>query len=85
MKFTFDYEETLVRRVVIDGRNVAEALAKLHQMIDDAVLVLNADDFMEGKISMPLNKHDNFMLRLEHEGQEINNDSDDYDLVVDWW
>lgn len=85
MKFTFDYEETLTRRVVIDGHNVAEALAKVHQMIDDETLVLNASDFATGRIRMPLNKNDNFMLRLEREGEEVDEYGEDYSLVIDWW
>lgn len=85
MKFTFDYEETLTRRVVIDARDVAEALTKVHRMIDDEELVLDANDFATGRIRMPLNKNDNFMLRLEREGEEVDEYGEDYSLVIDWW
>lgn len=85
MKFTFDYEETLTRRVVIDARDVAEALTKVHRMIDDEELVLDANDFATGRIRMPLNKNDNFMLRLEREGVEVDECGEDYDLTIDWW
>lgn len=86
MKFTFDYEETLSRRVTIDAKNFQDAMNQLYEMIDNCDLVLSADDFSSGKISIPLGKNLNFVPRLEYLGEEMEDtDSEDYDMVLDWW
>lgn len=82
MKFTFDYEEVLTRRVVIEADSVAEAIKEVERRIEDEEIVLGAEDFAGGKISMPLDV--NFLPTLEKCG-EILKDKQDLDLVVDYW
>lgn len=82
MKFTFDYEETLTRRVTIDAENLSDAIKELERRIDQEEIVLNAEDFAGGKISMPLTE--NFLPTLENCGESVQ-DKEDLDIVIDYW
>ena len=82
MKFTFDYEETLTRRVVIDAENLAEAITEIERRIDDEEIVLGAEDFVGGEIRMPLNE--NFLPQLQHYGESVK-DIQGLDIVIDYW
>jgi len=81
MKFTFDYEETLTRRVRINADSIEQAITELKRRIDDEEIVLNAEDFAGGKISIPLG--DNW-LELDKDGTPIK-ELDYYDLIIDYW
>ena len=80
MKFVFDYEETLCRRVTIDCDSMEEAIAEIKRRIDDQEIVLDSEDFVGGEISMPLDC--NFFPRLREMGQTVK-DKADLDIVVD--
>ena len=82
MKFVFDYEETLCRRVEIDCNSMEEAITELKRRIDDQEIVLGAEDFVDGEISMPLDC--NFFPRLREMGQTVK-DNADLDIVIDFW
>lgn len=82
MKFTFDYEETLLRRVVIDAETMADAIQEIERRIDAEEIVLGAEDFVGGKLRMPL--EENFLPQLHDCGESVKN-KDDLDIVVDFW
>ena len=48
MKFVFDYEETLTRRVVIDANCLSDALHEIERRIEDEEIVLGSEDFVGG-------------------------------------
>ena len=82
MKFTFDYEETLTRRVIIDAENLAEAINEIERRINDEEIVLGAEDFAGGEIRMPLNE--NFLPQLQHYGESVK-DIQGLDILIDYW
>ena len=82
MKFTFDYEETLTRRIVIDENSLAAAITRIERMIEDEEIVLGAEDFAGGEIRMPL--EENFLPQLQLCGEAVEN-KNDLDIVVDFW
>ena len=82
MKFTFDYEETLTRRVVIEAGCLNEAIAELQRRINDEEIVLGAEDFAGGTIKMPLEC--NHLPRVELFGEPVEN-KDGLDIVIDYW
>ena len=83
MTFTFDYEETLIRRISIDANSLLDAIAELRRRLDDEEIVLDSEDFAGGKISMPMEK--NFLPQLERLGASVDFDVKDVDLVIDYW
>jgi len=84
MKFTFDYEETLIRRVNVDADNLGDAIAAIRKMIDDETLVLDAEDFCGGKISLPLDANSPYYVRVERCGETVE-DASDLDIVIEEW
>ena len=82
MKFTFDYEETLTRRVVIEAGRLSEAIDEIERRINDEEIVLCAEDFAGGTIKMPL--EENHLPRLEFFGESMEN-KDGLDIVIDYW
>lgn len=80
MKFVFDYEETLLRRVTIDADSLADAIKELEHQIDNEIIVLNSEDFVGGKIRMPL--AENFLPQLQLCGESIK-DKANLDIVID--
>jgi hypothetical protein len=82
MKFVFDYEETLTRRVVIDADCLSDALHEIERRIEDEEIVLGAEDFAGGEIRMPL--EENFLPQLRLCGEDVKN-KNDMDIVVDFW
>lgn len=82
MKFTFDYEETLTRRVAIDADNFLEAIKELYRRIDDEEIVLGAEDFASGTVKMPLEC--NYLPQIERFGECVEN-KDGLDIVIDFW
>ena len=82
MKFTFDYEEILQRRVVIEADCLSDAIKEIESRIENEQIVLCAEDFAGGKISMPL--AENTLPNLELYGETVKN-KNDLDLVIDYW
>lgn len=82
MKFTFDYKETLERRVTIEADNLAEAILEVERRIDDEEIVLSAEDFAGGQLSMPLET--TCFPRLECYGEVVKG-REGLDLVIDFW
>ena len=82
MKFTFDYEETLTRRIVIDADCLSDALHEIERRIENEEIVLGAEDFAGGQISMPM--AENYLPQLRDCGEDVEN-KDDLDIVVDFW
>lgn len=82
MKFTFDYEEILQRRIVIEADCLGNAIKEIERKIDEQEIILCAEDFAGGKISMPLSE--NFLPDLELCGETVK-DKSDLDLVIDYW
>lgn len=82
MKFTFDYEETLTRRVVIEANCLSEAIDEIERRINDEEIVLCAEDFAGGTIKMPL--EENHLPQLQHYGESMEN-KQGLDIVIDYW
>lgn len=82
MKFTFDYEETLTRRIVIDAGNLTEAINEIERRINNEEIVLGAEDFAGGEIRMPLDT--NFLPQLQHCGESVK-DIQELDILIDYW
>ena len=82
MKFTFDYKETLERRVTIEAGAIEEAIAILKNRIDTEEIVLGSEDFAGGEISMPLES--NFLPQLQCCGDNVKNPQD-FSIVLDYW
>lgn len=84
MKFTFDYEETLTRRINVDADNLGDAIAAIRSMIDNETIVLGAEDFCTGKISLPLEANSPYYVRVERCGETVK-DVSDLDIVIEEW
>lgn len=84
MKFTFDYEETLSRRVSVDADNLGDAIAAIRNMIDNETIVLGSKDFLAGKISLPLEENSPYYVRVEKCGETVK-DISDLDIVIEEW
>lgn len=84
MKFVFDYEETLSRRVSVNADNLGDAIAAIHNMIDNETIVLRSEDFLAGKISLPLEENSPYYVRVEKCGETVK-DVSDLDIVIEEW
>lgn len=84
MKFTFDYEETLSRRVSVNADNLGDAIAAIRNMIDNETIVLRSEDFLAGKISLPLEENSPYYVRVEKCGETVK-DVSDLDIVIEEW
>lgn len=84
MKFVFDYEETLSRRVSVDADNLGDAINVFRKMIDDEEIVLCSEDFCTGKISLPLAENSPYYVRIECCGESVKN-VEDIDIVIEEW
>lgn len=82
MKFTFDYEETLSRRIIIDAPRLNDAIAELERRIDQEEIILNSEDFLSAEVRMPLEK--NFYPQLQRFGESVK-DTEDLDILIDCW
>lgn len=82
MKFYFDYEETLCRRIEISADSLADAIKKLENEIDNENIVLDSSDFLSGEIRMPIEK--NFLPQIQRYGESVEN-VEGLDIVVDIW
>ena len=82
MKFVFDYEETLSRRITIEANSFLSAAEILREKLDNAEIVLGGDDFVGAEIRMPLN--DNFLPKLQENGESVKT-TDNLDILVDFW
>lgn len=82
MKFYFDYEETLCRRIEISANSLADAIKKLENEIDNENIVLDSSDFLSGEIRMPIEK--NFLPQIQRYGESVEN-VEGLDIVVDIW
>lgn len=83
MKYVFDYEETLMRTITIDTDSLTTALTRLTEMIENADIVLSADDFFTARILMPLDRN-KYTVDLEKEYQPVPN-KEDYAIVLEAW
>lgn len=84
MKFVFDYEETLSRRVSVNADNLGDAIAAIRNMIDNETIVLRSEDFLAGKISLPLEENSPYYVRVEKCGETVK-DVSDLDIVIEEW
>ena len=82
MKFVFDYEETLSRRIIIDAPRLNDAIAELERRIDQEEIILNSEDFLSAEVRMPLEK--NFYPQLQRFGESVK-DTEDLDILIDCW
>lgn len=82
MKFVFDYEEILLRRIEIESSDLESAISKLHYMIDTEEIVLDSEDFAAAEVRMPLEK--NFLPQLQKFGETVEN-VQGLDIVIDMW
>lgn len=84
MKFVFDYEETLSRRVSVNADNLGDAITTIRNMIDNETIVLRSEDFLAGKISLPLEENSPYYVRVEKCGETVK-DVSDLDIVIEEW
>ena len=82
MKFTFDYEDTLTRRVVIDASCLSDAIKEIERRIEDEEIILGAEDFIGGEIRMPL--EENLIPQLELYGESVKA-KEGLDILIDMW
>ena len=82
MKFTLDYEEVLQRRIVVEAECLSDAIKEVERRIEDEEIVLCAEDFASGQVSIPL--AENTLPKLLDCGESVKN-KDDLDIVVDFW
>lgn len=82
MKFTFDYEETLMRRIVIEADHLSDAIRELEDKIDKGEIDLDQNDFLSAEVRMPVSE--NFLPHLQRFG-EIVKGVEDLDIVIDCW
>lgn len=82
MLYTFEYEETLSRKVKISANNLGEAIVEMERRIRDEEIVLSADDFYGAKLSMPVDE--NAFISVLDEGERIKDD-DCMTIEIDWW
>lgn len=82
MKFTFDYTETLSRRVTVDAENLAKAITEIERRIDNEEIVLDAEDFVGGEIAIPL--AENSLPNLKLYGEDVDK-KEGLDIVIDYW
>ena len=82
MKFTFDYQEILMRRVIIEADTMANAIQEIERRIETEEIVLNSEDFVGGEITMPL--YENFLPQLRNCGENVKN-VEKLDILVDSW
>lgn len=84
MRFVFDYEETLSRRVSVDADNLGDAINTIRSMIDNEQIVLCAEDFCTGKISLPLGENSPYYVRIELCGEPMKN-TEDINIIIEEW
>lgn len=82
MKFTFNYEETLQRRVTVNADNLSEAIAEIHRRIDKEEIILGAEDFVGAEIRIPC--EDNIFPQLQRYGNSVEN-VEGFEIVIDYW
>ena len=82
MRFVFDYEETLVRRISIEASHFSDAIKEIERRIDAEEIILGAEDFAGAELRMPLGE--NFLPRLQKSGECVET-GDDVDILVDFW
>ena len=69
MQFVFDYEETLIRRIIVDADCLSNAIKEVERRIEDEEIILTSEDFASGQISMPL--EENYFPQLRHCGNDV--------------
>lgn len=82
VKFYFDYEETLCRRIEIFADSLADAIKKLEDEIDNEDIILDSSDFVSGEIRMPVEK--NFLPQIQRYGESVEN-VEGLDIIVELW
>lgn len=82
MKFVFDYTETLCRRIAIDADSLADAIKEIENRIDEKEIELETDDFLTGKLSMPLDE--NFYPQVCFYGEPMKL-TEDMDIIIEEW
>lgn len=82
MKYVFDIEETLCRRVTIDTDTLANAIEEITYKLDEEEIVLDATDFVGGELRMPL--ENNFLPYLEVCGNQFTQ-TEDMDIILEIW
>jgi hypothetical protein len=83
MKYVFEYEETLMRKITVDADSLTTALTRLTEMIENAEIVLSADDFLTARILMPLDLN-KYNIDIEKDAQSVPN-KEDYAVVLEEW
>lgn len=82
MKYTFEIEETLMRRVTIEGDTLDEALREFYTKFESEKIVLDAEDFCGAKLS--LIPDESSICRIEKLGEPVEQPYD-YAVVIDYW
>ena len=81
MKYTFEIEETLTRRVAIEGDTLDEALREFYTQFENQEIVLTADDFAGAQLSLIPEK--SWVCDVERDGEPI--DKEGIAIVIDYW
>ena len=81
MKYTFEIEETLMRRVTIEGDTLDEALREFYAKFEAQEIVLDADDFAGAELSLIPEKSSLCDVKKWDEPM----DKDGIAIVIDRW
>ena len=76
-------EESNIDRY-LEANNLGDAITAIRNMIDDETIVLGAEDFCTGKISLPLEENSPYYVRVEKCGETVK-DVSDLDIVIEEW
>lgn len=71
-----------MRRVVIEADTMADAIQEIERRIDAEEIVLSAEDFVEGEITMPLDE--NFLPQLQSYGEKVDI-KDGMNILINVW
>lgn len=81
MKYMFEIEETLSRRVIIEGDTLDEALREFYTKFENQEIVLTADDFAGAQLSLIPEK--SWVCEVERDGEPI--EKEGLAIIIDRW
>lgn len=82
MKYTFEIEETLTRRITIERDTLDKALKEFYSKYENEEIVLDSSDFAGAKLS--LIPDGSSACKIEKLGEPVEQQYD-YAVVIDHW
>lgn len=81
MKYTFEIEETLMRRVTIEGDTLDEALREFYTKFEAQEIVLDANDFAGAQLSLIPEK--SWVCDVKRDGEPV--EQEGLAIIIDRW